>query len=595
MCYDPPMRRLFIAAAIIWLLTSSLPGQQPNVNDFFTDFTDRWMRSSPDSATAARYFKGEEQDRLERDIDPQTLGFAKQRIELARQGLGELSRFDGPRLTDSQRLSRDVMHWQLESIVQGEAYLDYTFPLQQMTGANVDLIETLTVRHPLQTPRDAENYVAALGQVGTRMDEAITEARRLETKNFLPPKFILNATIKQMQSFADPLPAQNPFVTVLDQKMSAIKDLPESRRNELRKQAESIVAMQVYPAWKRGIALLESQLPRATDDAGIWRLKAGAEAYAYFLHRFTTTNLTPAQIHEIGLKRVSEIEARMDLILKQMGRTEGTVKERIKALQTEMQYPNPTSEASRAQIMHDIDGILKDAQRRSATMFDVVPKAPIVAQPFPTFREANAAANYNVPTSDGSRPGTFQYPRRLSNMTKFGLRSIVYHETVPGHHFQLALEVEDKSLPRFRQVRAFGPISAYNEGWGLYAEWLAADAGWYEGDQAGLLGQLNYELFRARRLVVDTGLHAMHWTRQQAIDFGVEPSEVERYVVFPGQACSYMIGELKIIELRQKAKQALGNKFSLPKFHDVVLETGTVPLDLLERRVGAYIQANRGS
>jgi uncharacterized protein (DUF885 family) len=176
-------------------------------------------------------------------------------------------------------------------------------------------------------------------------------------------------------------------------------------------------------------------------------------------------------------------------------------------------------------------------------------------------------------------------------MTKFGLRSLVYHETVPGHHFQIALQVENQSIPRFRQAGAFGGISALGEGWGLYAERLAAEAGWYDGDLEGRLGQLDSELFRARRLVVDTGIHAKRWSRQQAIDYGIEASEVERYVVNPGQACAYMIGELKIIELREKAKKALGEKFSLNRFHDIVLNTGTVPLGILERQVEAYIGA----
>jgi uncharacterized protein (DUF885 family) len=176
-------------------------------------------------------------------------------------------------------------------------------------------------------------------------------------------------------------------------------------------------------------------------------------------------------------------------------------------------------------------------------------------------------------------------------MTKFMLRSTVYHETVPGHHFQIALELEDPNLPRFRQIRAFGGISAFTEGWGLYAEHLAAESGWYTDDLDGLLGELDSELFRARRLVVDTGIHSKHWTRQQAIDYGIEPSEVERYVVYPGQACSYMLGELKIIELREKARKALGDRFSLKKFHDLVFETGSVPLDILERQLDTYIHS----
>jgi uncharacterized protein (DUF885 family) len=215
----------------------------------------------------------------------------------------------------------------------------------------------------------------------------------------------------------------------------------------------------------------------------------------------------------------------------------------------------------------------------------------VVAQPFPRFREANAAANYNSPAPDGSRPGVIQIPLRRENMTKFALRSLIYHEGVPGHHFQVALQLENSELPRFRQVRAFGFISAPGEGWGLYAERLAAESGWYDGDPEGLLGQLDSALFRARRLVVDTGLHAKHWTRQQAIDYGIEASEVERYVVFPGQACSYMIGQLKIVELREKSKKALGEKFSLRDYHNVVLNTGTVPLEILERQVEAWIEA----
>jgi uncharacterized protein (DUF885 family) len=426
------------------------------------------------------------------------------------------------------------------------------------------------------------------------MEEAMTESRRLAARNMIPPRFILQATIKQMQGFVDASAAQNPFVTIFAEKMAAVKSISDSRREELRAQAEKVVATQVYPAWKKGYSLLESQVPHSTDDAGLWRLKGGEAAYAYFLHRFTTTNLTADQIHDIGLKRVAEIEAQMDGLLRRLGRTEGSVKDRIAKLGIDMRYPNPTSEASRAQIMVDIDGIIRDAERRAALLFDIRPKAPVVAQAFPTFREANAAANYNAPAPDGSRPGTFQYPRRLERMTKFGLRSVVYHETVPGHHFQIALQVENKSLPRFRQIGAFGGISALVEGWGLYAERLAAESGWYGDDVEGQLGQLDFELFRARRLVVDTGLHAKHWTRQQAIDYGIEASEVERYTVYPGQACSYMIGELKLIELRDKAKKALGDKFSLREWHNAVLTAGTLPLDLLERQVDAYIRTAGG-
>ncbi len=584
--------RVPVAAAALLLLVPLLPAQQPNIDEFFRNFTAEWVRDNPNLATSSRYFSGEEQDRLERQLTPETLAYRRSRIELARRGLAELAKFDRSKLNETQRVSAELMQWQLDTVVREEAFLDYSFPLQQMSGANINLVEALTVRHPLASEKDAVNYLAALGQVGTRMDEATAESRRLAVKNVIPPKFILEATIKQMSSFVDQAPMQNPFAAIFTQKVEAIKELSSARRNELRGEAARIVQTQVYPAWKRGVATLESQLPHSTDDAGLWRLKGGAEAYAYFLNRYTTTHLTADQIHEIGLREVARIEKQMDGILRQLGRTQGTVNERIEKLKQDLGYPK--TEEGRVQIMADVNQILRDAQKRSDSLFDKVPKSPVVAQPFPRFREANAAANYNSPAPDGSRPGTFQIPLRPERMTKFGLRTLVYHETVPGHHFQIALQVENKNLPRFRQIGAFGGISALVEGWGLYAERLAAESGWYDGDQEGLLGQLDASLFRARRLVVDTGLHAKHWTRQQGIDYGIEASEVERYAVYPGQACSYMIGQLKIVELREKAKKALGAKFSLRAFHDAVFDTGTVPLDLLEQQVDAYIRANGG-
>ena len=582
---------LAITGASLVAKAASAQTAARTIDDFFRDFTADWVRLNPGQATSLRYFTGEEQDRLERQVAPLTPASARAHIQLARKGLAELRRFGPAVMTETQRVSAEVMKWQLEIAVAEEPYLDYTFPLEQMNGWNVSAVERFTVSRPLSKPRDAENYVAALAHVSARMEEAVAESRRLAAKNVLPPRFILEATIKQMQSFVDPSPGQNPFVTAFVEKMTSVEAIPAAQREQLRAEAEKIVGAQIYPAWKKGITTLQQQLPRSNSDAGLWRLKGGPEAYAYFLRRFTTTNLTADQIHEIGLQQVARIETQMDDLLRRLGRTAGPVKERIAKLKLDLQYPNPASEESRAQIMRDIDGIIRDAEKRAALLFDLRPKAPVVAQPFPRFREANAAANYNAPTPDGSRPGTFQFPRRIEWMTRFGLRSVVYHETVPGHHFHIALQVENKDLPRFMEVRALGGISSITEGWGLYAERLAAESGWYGDDIEGQLGQLDYELMRARRLVIDTGLHAKRWTRQQAIDYGIEASEVERYTVYPGQACSYMIGELKILELRDKAQKALGNRFALREFHNVVLRAGSVPLQVLESQIDAYIAA----
>lgn len=575
-----------IAVFAIW--AARAPAQQQGIGKFFDDFSDEWVRSSPSQAAASRYFTGPEQDLFEQQLTPQTAEFRRRRIQLAQKGLEDLKRFDRTRISNVDRVSADLMEWLLDTVVRGEPFQDFDFPVNQYDGANVSLANTLTVTHPLQTEKDAANYLARLRLVGVRMSEATAEAKRLAAKGLMPPRFILQATATQLQRFIDSPPAQNPFVTAYADRMAASKSVPEARRHELSAEAARIVDAEVYPAWRAALEMVKTLVPTATDNAGLWRYKDGPAAYAHALRRFTTTTMTPEEIHQLGLRQVQKIETEMDGILRRLGRTQGSVKNRVEQLKKDLGYP--LTEDGRKVIMADTEQMLRDAERRAATLFDHRPKAPVVVQPYPRFREANAPASYNAPARDGSRPGTFQIPLRPERMTKFSLRSLVYHETVPGHHFQIALEMEDEALPRFRRLRALGGISAFSEGWGLYAERLAAEEGWYEGDLEGRLGQLDSELFRARRLVVDTGLHAKRWTRQQAIDYGIEASEVERYVMNPGQACSYMIGELKLIESRDKARAALGDRFAFKDFHNFVLGLGTVPLAVLEREVASYIR-----
>ena len=565
--------------------------QDRSIDDFFRDFSAQWVRRDPDLATATRYFEGSEQDRLERQLTPRTAQWRQERARLASQGLADLRRFDRAALNDTQRVSAEVMEWLLDVVVRGEPYADYTFPFEQFRGANVDLVNTLTVVHPLNNESDADNYLARLEQVDDRTGEALARAEAIAARGLIPPRFIIQATLAQLRQFIASPPVQNPFVTAFADRMAAAGTIAEPQRNALRARAETIVETEVYPAWRRIIALLEPLESRATDDAGLWRFEGGGEVYANELRRFTTTTLTPDEIHQIGLREVARLEEQMDRIFRRLGRTEGSIKERSEQLRADLSYP--ATEEGRTQIMSDIDGFIRDAERRAASQFDRRPKAPVIAQPYPKFREASAAASYNAPSPDGSRPGTFQMPLRPRRMTRFALRTLVYHETVPGHHFQIALEMENEAMPRFRQVRALGGISVFSEGWALYAERIAAESGWYDDDPEGLLGQMHDELFRARRLVVDTGIHAKRWTRQQAIDYGIEPSEVERYVVMPGQACAYMIGQLKILELSDKAKRELGDRFSVPAFHSAVLGTGTAPIDVLERQVDAYVRGAR--
>ena len=577
---------------VVFLLALAAPSaQQRSIDDFFTELSDGWVRLNPDLAVATRYFNAtnkDEQDRLEQQLSSYSDKAEQQRLAYVRRGLGELKRFDRSRITQAQRLSADLLQYQLQSYLDWAPHDDYVFPLDQFFGANTSLVNGLAVQHPMAAARDASNYVVRLTQVAPRMAEMVVESRQRADKDLIPPRFILVRTIDQMRSFIAEPPARNPLVTSLIERSANITDLPAVERVALASKAERIVGDAIYPQWRSTIAFLESLLPRSADNAGLWRFEGGAAAYTYFLKNFTTTNMKADEIHEIGLHQVARLEREMDALFRKLGRTQGTIKERIEQLKKDLSYP--LTDEGRTQILADADAMIREAERRSALQFDTRPKSRVIVQAYPRFREASAAATYMSPPVDGSRPAIFQIPLRPDRMTKFGLRTLVHHETVPGHHFQIGLMSENASLPRFRQLRLFGGISAITEGWALYSERLTAESGWYETDIEGRLGQLDAELFRARRLVVDTGLHAKRWTREQAIDYGIPAPEVERYVVMPGQATSYMIGQLKILELRDGTKARMGARFSERDFHNVVLGAGAVPLDLLEQEVGRYLE-----
>ena len=558
----------------------------------FAGFTDRWMAANPTAASASKYFQGAQQAQLDRQITGRDAASRAARRTLAQEGIQALRAIDLDALDAERRLSAELMAQQLQQVIDGEAFEHLRFPLQQMSGANVWLPNLLTVIHPLASADNLDSYLARLALLPTHMDQATEQAREMAEAGVLPPDFILDATLAQMRSFIAPAPADNPLVTTLAERGARIAGLAEGQHAAAVAQATTLVAQAVYPAWQRAIDELERQRPLSNSDAGVWRLKGGEQYYAAQLKNFTSTDLSAEQIHAIGLREVAALEAQMDTLLRQIGRSEGTVNARIAQLKKDLAYPD--TEAGHAAIMADINRYMADADVRAAKFFDLLPKTGAIAQPYPRYRWAAAAASYTAPPLDGSRPGVFQMPLRPDRLTNFGLRTLTYHEAVPGHHYQLALAVENTGVPRFRQVRAFGGTAAFSEGWALYAEQLAADDGWYAGDVEGLLGQLDAALFRARRLVVDTGLHAKGWTRQQAIDYGIPPSEVDRYVVNPGQATAYMIGKLEIVRLRDKARAALGQDFDLRQFHNVVLTTGVVPLPLLEQRIDAWIARGGG-
>jgi uncharacterized protein (DUF885 family) len=590
-------------ASLLVVLLSSCSHQvatqpaQP-FDQFIDKAAEDWVRRNPAVATGTQYFSGAEQDAFDRQliatdgvgmpVDPERRAETLRLLDDIR---AQLKLYDRARLTPTQRVSADSLEWGLDEFRKSADIADTQFEFDQFRGMQVSLINFLTQTHPIRNARDIENYLVRLKLVAGVLDSGITVAEKQERKGILPPKFIIQATIDGIDRFMADQPARNVLVASLGSRAEKLKDLsPELLKADLA-DAENTVRTSILPAFGRVRAMLARQLPKATDDAGMWRLPGGAEAYKQRLHAQTTTDMTPEQIHQLGLKEVARIEGEMDNILRTMGMTQGSVQERHDALEAKL-MPPPEPDW-RPALLEKARGILADAERRAPAIFDVRPKAPAQVLREPPFTEKSAAAHYSFPAPDGSRPGTVWLPMPGPTYKMLELRSLIYHEGVPGHHFQITLQQELPEIPKFRQKRVFGGAAAFSEGWGLYAEHLAAEQGWYEGDEQGHLGQLYDELFRARRLVVDTGLHAMHWTRQQAIDYGIPASEVDRYVVMPGQACAYKIGELHILEERAKIKAALGAKFTLKGFHNLLLTTGTVPMGVLDNVVDDYIAANR--
>ncbi len=571
--------RLIVAAVLLassWAQGASAP---PKTFDQWVDaFTAEWSGGKNSSTSSS--------DKPSDEDDPDALFRESQnarqarRLALARKGLAELEQFPRASLNATQTISAALLRWHLETFVASEPYTDHLFVFRQLRGLHLTLVDSLTERSTIRRQRDVDTFLERLGRVATQIDEGIARARAATDRGLIPPRFILERTQGQLEMFLKPDAAQNVFVTALAQKSTAVKGLDAKARAAAVENATRIVAEQVRPAYARVQSFIGELIPRSSDDAGISQRPDGAAAYAQALASFTSTKLTADEIHALGLREVTRLQGEMEQLLRQLGRTEGSFDERMARVAEGT--PLPPSPDPREVLISSYTEIIRDAEKRSETLFNLKPNAPIEVRRVPALTEKTASAHYTSPSADHSRGGIFWVP--LPGTT-FALtprmRSLAYHEGVPGHHFQLAIQQEQKDLPRFRARRTFGGISAHSEGWALYVERLAVEQGCYEGDPVGKLGALSSELFRAKRLVVDTGLHTKHWTRQQAIDYGISVSEVERYVVNPGQACSYMIGMLRIVELREEAKASLGEKFSLPSFHDVILRTGTVPLDLL--------------
>jgi len=501
------------------------------------------------------------------------------------------------------RISYEVLHHFLGDSVKGEPWRLHNHPVNQLFGVQSELPNLLAQIQQVNDATDAGHYIARIGEFPRAIDQVIDSVKLRESKNIIPPKFTVEKVVEQIKGFIALGVKGNPIAVGFKEKLDKIPadKMDAAARSDLTSRVEQGVEKQVIPAYQKLLVQMESLRAKATRNDGVWALPDGDKFYQYTVESQTTTTLKATDIYETGLSEVARIGADMDAILTATGFTKGSRAERMQTMAKSPSQVYADSDEGRVQILKDYQAIIDEITKGLDTYFITKPKALVEVKRVPVFTERTApGAYYSPPPLDGSRPGIFYANLRdLTEQPKFTMRTLAYHEAVPGHHMQISIAQELKGLPIFRTVV---PFTAYAEGWALYAEQLAWEAG-YQQEPLDNLGRLRDEMFRAVRLVVDTGIHAKKWTREQAIDYmmantGMPEAEVvteiERYFVMPGQALSYKVGMLKILELRERAKKTLGPKFNLREFHDEVLKNGSLPLTVLERVIDAWIAAKRG-
>jgi uncharacterized protein (DUF885 family) len=521
----------------------------------------------------------------------------------ARRDLGTLRRYDRERLDAGRQLSYDMLEGFLEIVPQWERWRHHDYPMNQLFGVQNGLPNFMATIHRVEDRKGAEHYIARLSRFDQALGQALEGVQRRAARGIVPPTFVVEKVLEEMRGFAGAPPRENILFTALDGHLARLVEqggLSEAERAELGERAEAEILSTVYPVYDRLIDYYEALLPQTTGNHGVWALPDGDEYYAFAVRLMTTTGLSPDEIHALGLAEVERIGAEMDGILRALSLGEGTLGERIAQLKSDPVQLYEDSDAGRAQVIADYQAIIDEIDAGLDAHFDLRPEVGVRVERVPEFREGGSAlAYYQPPSLDGARPGVFYINlREMADLPRFGMRTLAYHEAIPGHHFQIAVAQRLKGLPLFRRMI---PLPSYSEGWALYAEQLAWELG-YQDDPLDNLGRLQAEMFRAVRLVVDTGMHAKRWSREQAIEYMLEHTgmgekeviaEVERYLVIPGQALAYKVGMVKILELRERARKALGDGFELREFHNVVLSSGALPLDLLDRVVDDWIELRR--
>jgi uncharacterized protein (DUF885 family) len=553
---------------------------------------------SPETLSELRLLESAGIEYHQDELDDETVAAGDRALAKLHDIHAELRSYDVGDLEGQEKLSHEMADWFLSrALAAADRWRYHDYPVNQLFGLQNEFPSFMESTHQVNDVGDAEDYVARLDRLPAKFDGAMEGLLIREQKGIIPPRFVIAKVLDEMRAFVATKPEASILHVALAKKVKDAK-LDADDQKRLLAAARDSIDKRVYPAYRKYIAYFEKLLPKATDDAGVWKLPDGDKFYADMLELMTTTRMAPEAIHALGLSEVARIQAEARTILTAQGYdVEKPMGDIMRTMAEEPRFLFPDTAAGRADILKTYQAIIDEIGKGLGKYFSRTPKASVKVERVPEFKQKTAPGGYyDPPPLDGSEPGTFYANLYDIKATpRFDMRTLAYHEAIPGHHFQIALAQEEEDLPLFRRM---APFTAYIEGWALYAERLAWEAG-FQKDPFDDLGRLQAELMRAVRLVVDTGIHAKRWTREQAIDYmaantGMAMSdveaEVERYIVMPAQACSYKIGMLEILRLREKARQQLGNKFDIRGFHDVVLRNGPTPLFILERLVDDWVK-----
>ena len=562
-----------------------LETRQDTLRSFFKDYWDAYLQHSPEFASTIGDLRFNDQ------ITDYSVQACNDWLETEQNDLMRLAAIDPTGFTDQEKTSRDLLLRKFAEDEEAAEFKEWEMPINQMGGIYAtypDLVTQLS----FNTVKDYDDWIARLRQIPKAFDQVMTNMSIGIDDQRVPPKYLLEKALDQVQQLATQKPEDSPLAVPLKKFPASI---PAAEQTRIHDEMLAVIAKRVLPAYQRLARFLQvTYIPAGREQPGIWALSDGAQYYKFLIHRSTSTDLTPDELHQIGLNEVKKDEAAMLPIAQKLGFKD------LKTFNASLKTNPRLHPASAEALLGAYRSDLTPMQARLPQLFGHLPNAPYEVVAVPDYLQQSAApAYYEAGTADGKRPGRlFINTYNATSRNLYDVEVIAYHEGLPGHHLQISIAQQLEGIPEFRR---YDQYTGYTEGWGLYAEQLGKDVGFYQ-DPYSDYGRLEADMWRSIRLVVDTGVHFKHWTRQQMVDYFHEhttlddatiEAEVDRYVAWPGQALAYKVGQLKILELRDKAKAALGAKFDIRAFHDQVLDAGALPLDVLSSRIDAWIASSK--